>query len=275
MSDVLLTLFGSFAVGVIGAALGVGGGTFLVPFLVLFAELRPVEAVGISLFCVIGTSVGGASAAIKSGQANLGLALVLEPILLLTSVGASLLAQRMEDALLLGLFALMLTAIAGLFFYVWQRNLGVDAVAPSGAARLVDGVVQEPGVGGVSYRPQRLPVLGGLVGLTGLASGLFGIGGGVLNVPFLTLVSRVPLRAAASTSVLTMSVTGAAAGAVHLAHGSVPGALVAASLLGVVPGGLLGARVQRRLPERKLRFAFATLALIVAVMTFRHAWEIA
>lgn len=274
MAVVLLTLFGSFAVGVMGAVLGVGGGTFLVPFLVLFAGMRPVEAVGISLFCVIGTSVGGASSAIKNGQANVGLALLIEPIMVFASVGASLLAQRMGDALLLALFALVMLALSGLFLHLWRHNIRTEPVAPSGSARLVDGSVHEPGAEPVLYRPQRLPLLSGLVAFTGAASGLFGIGGGVLNVPFMTLVSRVPLRAAASTSVLTMSVTGAAAGAVHLAHGSVPGALVGASLLGVVPGGMLGARLQRRLPERQLRITFAVLALLVAVLTFRRAWEI-
>lgn len=274
MAEVLLTLFGSFVVGVIGAVLGVGGGTFLVPFLVLVAHLRPVEAVGISLFCVIGTSVGGGSAALKSGQANVGLALVIEPFLVITAVGASLLAQQLADALLLALFGVMLLGVGGLFLYLFQKNLRIEPHPPEGRGHFVDGVVVEPARGEVRYRPQRVPLLAGLVALTGAAAGLFGIGGGVLNVPFMTLVSRVPLRAAASTSVLMMSVTGAAAGAVHLAHGAVPGALVGASLLGVVPGGLLGARLQRLLPEQWLRLAFSTLAVLIAFFTFQRAWEL-
>jgi uncharacterized membrane protein YfcA len=251
--------------------LGIGGGTFLVPFLVLVGNLRPVEAVGISLFCVIGTSVGGASGAIRSGRANVGLALLLEPVLVGTSVGASLLAQRMNDALLLALFACMMIGIAVLFLALWRRGPALTIALPTGPPRPGDGVVEEPGQGLVAYRPRRLPLLVGLIGLSGTASGLFGIGGGGLNVPILHVLGAVPLRAAAATSVLTMSVTGAAAGAVHLAHGSVSGTLVGASLLGVVPGSLLGAQWQRRFPEQHLRFAFAVLAALVAVTTLYRA----
>ena len=48
MTAALVTCVGSFAVGVVGAVLGVGGGVFLVPFLVFAAGLRPIEAVGVS-----------------------------------------------------------------------------------------------------------------------------------------------------------------------------------------------------------------------------------
>lgn len=275
MADLFLILSGSFVVGILGALLGVGGGTFLVPFLVLFANLEPVEAVGISLFCVIGTSVGAASSALKHGQANLGLALSLEPILVVSSVVGSLAAQRMSGALLLALFALMMLGISGLFFRLWRRDRPTTPVQPTGPALIVDGGLPEPGGGEpLRYRPQRRVLVATLMGLTGMSSGLFGIGGGTVNVPLLTMLGRVPLRAAAATSVLTLSVTGAAAGAVHLAHGSVPGALVGVALLGVVPGGMIGARLQRLLPEQMLRLLFACLALLVAVLTFRRAWEL-
>lgn len=273
MQIVAITAAGSFFVGLLGAILGIGGGTFLVPYLVIAAGLEPVEAVGISLFCVIGTSVGGASQALRTGQANLGLALVLEPFMLVGSVGASLVAQRVSGAVILGLFAAMLFGLGALFLRLGLKDSGAPPVAPDGEGRLYDGASPEPDGSVVRYRPQRVGLLALLVSSTGAASGLLGIGGGVLNVPYMTLVSRVPLRAAASTSVLTMLVTGAAAGSVHLSHGTVPGPLVAASLLSVVPGGWLGARLQARLPTRTLRLLFAALAFAIAAATLHRALQ--
>jgi uncharacterized membrane protein YfcA len=273
MDPALLTVVGSFGVGVIGAALGVGGGVFLVPFLALFAGLRPIEAVGISLFCVIGTSVGGASRALRSGQANLPLALTLEPIMLAGAVASAMVAHKLSDAWLLGGFGVLMLFIGGLFL---RRGAGEpDAEVDDESPGTFDGVTFDPDGTRTRYRPRRVPALLGLVATTGAASGLFGIGGGVLNVPWLTLVARVPMRAAAATSVLTMSVTGAAAGAVHLSHGTVPVALIGASLLGVMPGGMIGARLRARLPEASLRLGFAGLTFVVAVLTFRRAWELA
>lgn len=273
MDPALLTVAGSFCVGVLGAALGVGGGVFLVPFLALFAGLRPIEAVGISLFCVIGTSVGGASRALRSGEANLPLALTLEPIMLAGAVASAMVAHKLSDAWLLGGFGVLMLFIGTLFLR--RRADGGGDELGDDDQRVLDGVTFEPDGGRIRYRPRRVPALLGLVATTGAASGLFGIGGGVLNVPWLTLVARVPLRAAAATSVLTMSVTGAAAGAVHLSHGTVPVALIGASLLGVMPGGMIGARLRARLPEGTLRMGFALLTFIVAALTFQRAWELA
>jgi uncharacterized membrane protein YfcA len=261
---------GGLGVGLLGAILGIGGGTLLVPYLVLVADLSPVQAVGISLFCVIGTSVGGASRALRTGQANLRLALLLEPFMLAGSVLTSFFAHRVSSPTLMISFALLLFGLGGLFLFLSIRSGAIGEVTPSGPPHFADGQCEEPGVGVVPYRPVRLPLCALLVATTGAASGLFGIGGGVLNVPYLTLVAKVPLRAAAATSVLTMLVTGAAAGAVHLSAGEIPGPWLAATVLTVVPGSALGARLQRRLPTKSLRFLFAGLALVLGVLMFHR-----
>ncbi len=258
---------GSGLVGILGGMLGVGGGVFLVPFLVFTTSLRPIEAVGLSLFCVMGTSVGGASRALNRGDVNIGLALWIELFMLGGTVGASLLAQKMSDSLLLYGFALMMLAVGSVFVFRAVKKHRVVVEAPTGDPSLLDGVITREDGNRESYRAQHPWVLAVLTSFTGAASGLFGIGGGTLNVPFLTFVGRVPLSAAAATSTFTMAATGAAGAAVHLAHGTVPAGLVAASLLGVIPGGMLGARLRERLPNRVLTALFAALALLVAVAT--------
>lgn len=256
MEQAALTALGSLAVGVVGGAFGVGGGIFLVPLLVWLGH-RPVEAVGVSLFCVIGTSVGASSVALKSGEANLSLSLLLEPFLLAGAVGAGLVATKVGDATLLYAFAAVLVLIA---LATASRARGAqDLVAPTDEPGLFDG-----SSGGARYRPQRLRVLPPVMLGAGVTAGLFGIGGGAVVVPLLALVARVPMRAAAATSTVSLMVTAGAAGAVHLAHGTVPLHTVAWALLGVIPGGLVGARLQSRLPDRVLRVVFALLALAVA-----------
>lgn len=256
MEHAAVTALGSLVVGVVGGAFGVGGGIFLVPLLV-WTGLRPVEAVGVSLFCVLGTSVGASSVALKNGEANLGLSLLLEPFLLVGAVGAGLLAPHLGDALLLYAFAALLALIAA------TTALGGRAaapVAPSGEPGVFDGVS-----GGDAYRPQRLAAVPPTMLAAGAAAGLFGIGGGAVVVPLLAQVVRLPMRAATATSTVSLMVTAGAAGAVHLAHGTVPLGSVAWALLGVIPGGLVGARLQSRLSHRVLRVVFALLALAVAI----------
>jgi uncharacterized protein len=256
---ILISAAGALVVGVLGGAFGVGGGIFLVPFLTIVVGLRPVEAVGVSLFCVIGTSASASSVTLKSGEANLGLGLMLEPFLIAGAVLAGLVAQQVTDAALLLGFALVIVVIGALFL---RQALGrglPTPVAPVEPARFADGSSAV-----LAYRPQRLPLVMSLATLGGVASGLFGIGGGVVTVPLLSQVARVPIRAAAATASLSLMVTAGAAGAIHLAHGTVPPAAVAAALVGILPGGLFGARLQHRLPERLMRFVFAGLGFFVA-----------
>jgi uncharacterized membrane protein YfcA len=61
--------------------------------------------------------------------------------------------------------------------------------------------------------------------------------------------------------------TAAAGAAVHLAHGELPADVIALAVVGVLPGGLVGARLQRRVPARVLELAFVVLALAVAALT--------
>ena len=269
MDQLLISAIGAFCIGILGSMLGVGGGIFLTPYLVFFTTLRPVEAVGVSLCVVIGTAFGGASKALASGQANLRLALALEPLMIAGSVAASLLAHKISDGTLLNLFGGMMLAV-GLVF-LWRARAALKAPVQPDSDGFFDGAIVEPDGDIVEYRPQKMKTLLGLVTMTGAASGLFGIGGGSLNVPYFTLLSKIPMRAATATSILTMAVTGAAGGAVHIAKGTVPAAIVAAALVGVFLGARLGLKVQTQLPERGLRALFGLFAFCVAVATFIRA----
>jgi uncharacterized membrane protein YfcA len=272
----MLLWLGCLVVGILGGVLGVGGGVFLVPLLVVVAELRPVEAVAVSLFCVIGTSAGALSRSLPGGEANLGLALFLEPPLLLGAVGASLVAHRVADrGLMLGFSVLLLAIGLQVATSTLRRRAGAHATIPTATAT----ATAPPAVAhwlagvssGVAYRPVRLPLVWGLMVLAGAASGLFGIGGGAVAVPVLAFAGRVPLKAAAATTTVSLMVTAAAAAMVHDSLGPVPGRVIAIALAGVLPGGLLGARLQHRVSERTLRLTFAALASGTAVLTAARA----
>lgn len=266
----LLTFLGSLATGFLGGILGAGGGVFLVPYLVLVVGVRPIEAVSTSIVCVLGTAVGATGRALEDGRVNVPLALALEPFLVVGAVLAALFAQRIGDRALLIAFASLMLLLAVLL--VARRTSHAVEPAPDDVSPF-DGVAPDDEGRPVRYRPRRLGATLPLAAAAGASSGLFGIGGGALVVPILSLVARVPMRSATSTSAFTMATTGAAAALVHFAHGTVPAALVAASLLGVWPGGRLGARFQRRLSERTLGRVFALFAVVIAGLTLWRAGD--
>ncbi len=243
---VAVVSLGSFAMGILGGLLGVGGGVFLVPWLVMVAGLDARAAVGVSLCSVIATSAASSFVAGRRGEARLDVALRLEPYLIAGAVLASVVGVRVaEGPLLLG-FAAFVVVVAGLVFLRGRR---------AGSERAPGLPVVRPGI------------VAGLAFVSGAASGLFGVGGGVLVVPALVLVGRMPLKEAATTSSLCLMSSAAAGAAVHLAQGTLPASSVALAVVGVLPGGIVGARLQRRVSARVLETTFVVLALLVAALT--------
>lgn len=104
--------------------------------------------------------------------------------------------------------------------------------------------------------------------ITGALTGFFGVGGGFAIVPALTLVLHLPIKRAASTSLLIMAITAVVA-LVARAQTSlsvdlgVIGAFTVASML----GGVAGAPLTRKVSNQKLTASFAALLLAVAVAT--------
>ena len=91
----------------------------------------------------------------------------------------------------------------------------------------------------------------------GVASGLLGVGGGILMVPFLTLAAGLSQHAAEATSLLVVLPT-AIVGSLVLRRRGI-GDLGLALRFGVVGslGGVAGALLALALPGRTLRVVFA------------------
>jgi len=105
--------------------------------------------------------------------------------------------------------------------------------------------------------------------LTGGAAGLLGVGGGIMMVPFLTLVTGLSQHAAEATSLLVVLPTAVVA-TVVLQRKGVGDAWLALRFgaLGAV-GGVLGALVALSLPGHVLRIVFAFFLAAVAVRLVR------
>jgi hypothetical protein len=104
----------------------------------------------------------------------------------------------------------------------------------------------------------------------GVASGLLGVGGGTLVVPFLTLAVGLSQHSAEATSLLVILPT-AIAGSLVLRRRGV-GNLGLALRFGVVGavGSVLGALLALALPAGALRVVFA---VFVGLVGLRLAWD--
>ena len=109
--------------------------------------------------------------------------------------------------------------------------------------------------------------------VAGLASGLFGIGGGVLLVPFLVLFFAFEQHCAQGTSLVALiPPTGLLAFLAYARGGYVSWRIGLLLIPGVFVGGVLGAAVAKKLHPRRLRQVFAAVIFALGAWQALSAW---
>ncbi len=254
---------GVFA-GALGAMLGLGGGVFLVPFLVSILGLPFNEARGISLMTVIATS--SAVAAINTGRSliNFRLGMMLQ---VATSIGALLggiTSRYLPEPVLSGLFAFVMSSVGALMLSRLDRRNVLDLSEDPGpfGGRFFDGPLGRD----VVYRPRRLVLAMGVAFVGGNVSSLLGIGGGVLLVPALNLACGIPIRPAAATSSFMIGVTAVSAAPIYYGRGDVVPHFAAAAVIGVLIGSAFGMRHSVHTSPRRLKQLMAGVLFVVALL---------
>ena len=273
MAEPLLRTVGLLAAGaacgLMGALLGLGGGIFLIPALVLVFGVPMHSAVAAGLVAVIATSSAGGSRNAEQGFANVRLGMVLEPATVSGALAGALLAQFLPERALLALFTGLLFGVS---VALWRRRHPRPGDIVAAGSGLLDGGYHDPSSGrAVSYSVRRLPAaLAASLG-AGLMSALLGVGGGIVKVPALHLFCGVPMKAAAATSNLMIGVTAAASAVVYLGRGHVPALLTATVCLGVLAGSQGGLWLSRRMSEAGIRRVFAAATFLIALAMLRRA----
>lgn len=261
----------AFAAGTLGAALGTGGGLFLVPALVLLFGVDIHIAIAASIVSVIATSSAAASNDVQSGLTNVRLAMFLETATALGGlmgaiVAVTVLANRSN--LLAFAFVPVVLVGAALMLSGRDRDTVPDPPEDRLARRLrLDGEYVGP-VTGVrrQYRVTGTSVGLGFAGLAGIASGLLGLGGGTFKVPAMNALMNVPLRVATATSTFMIGVTAAAGALVYLFAGDVVLAIVAPVVLAVFFGTVLGRRYGHSAPVARLKVLFAAVLVVASLL---------
>ncbi len=263
--DLSLTPFlilGGIVTGTIGGMLGLGGGVFLVPFLVIALNLPMHQAIATSILAVIATSSAGAALNLEREMVNIRLGMMLETATVAGAILGGVTANYLSGDTLRYMFALLLLIVSGFMFW---RNRGADepAVVPVGA--YVASFRDESSGQEMVYGVRRVPLLMGISVVAGNVSGLLGIGGGIFKVPAMTMLGGIPMKAATATSNFMIGVTAAASAFIYFAHGHMQPYIVAPTTLGVLGGSFLGVRLSRKLRSSSLTIIFATFLLLIAL----------
>ena len=245
--EILLAIPFGFAIGLVVGSIGGGGAILALPVLVYVLDQGVNSATTASLIVVaLGASVGAGSQA-RDGQLCLRIALVFSlPAAVGAYAGTVANNEVSARALVLAFVPVMLSAAILTF------RRGDDADAESD---------EDPGC------PRPSLIWSSAAGLVvGLMTGFFGVGGGFLIVPALTMLLGLAMRRAIATSLAIITVTGVAALVSHLAEGAQPDwPLTAVLCVAAAVGALTGTRLSRRLAPSTLAHAFGIVVALVAL----------
>lgn len=108
---------------------------------------------------------------------------------------------------------------------------------------------------------------GAAIGLVaGFASGYVGVGGGFLMVPLFISLLGITMKKASGTSLIAVVILAIPGVITQTLHGNVDFVAGIAMAIGSIPGALIGASLIRYIPERKMRFLFGFFLLFAAII---------
>ena len=250
----MVLLFGfGLGIGALGTLIGAGGGWLVVPILLFGYGYLPQHAVGTSLAVVFLNALSGSIAYMVQRR-------------VLYKMGVAFAASTIPGALL-GAWILQYLNLEWFTIFFGLLLLFVAAFLLRGQ-RLFSprGVVSS--LTEADLRSLRSPVmrLGMLISfLVGILSSVFGVGGGIVHVPFLIVVLGVPVHAATATSHFVLAITSLTGSLTYLSQGQVNLSVAASMGAGVLIGAQGGAVLSRRMRSEPIRRILAGALAIFAL----------
>ena len=229
-------------IGILAAMFGLGGGFLIVPVLnLLGVEIH--HAVGTSSAAVVVTSLSSAIAYSKQNRIHYRVGILLASTAVFGAYFGAWLTSYISASMLKVIFGAALIPVA-------VRIYRKKSIEPS-EVRLEE--VQ------INY---KLVPVGGF--FAGVASGLLGVGGGIINVPFLTYLG-LPIHYAVATSSFAIIFTASNGALKHYLLGNIEFQWLLLLVPGLIIGAQIGAKVAKRTKASNLKNAFAVVMGLLAL----------
>lgn len=261
MEPALIAALAGTLIGFVLALTGAGGGVLAIPLLVFALHLPLQQAAPVGLLAVGISSCIGAGLGLQRGIVRYRAALLIGATGMLIAPLGVFLAQHLPNRPLLAAFALLLAAVA------WRGFRHPD-----------DAATRQSAPCHVNATGQRLdwnlPCARALARtglLSGLMSGLLGVGGGFVIVPALSRCTDLDIRQIQATSLAVIALVSISAIGASMLHGAMLWEIALPFAGGSVLALLIGRRFADRLDARRLQQAFAATALLVAVLMLARA----
>ncbi len=255
---ILFTIF-AFFLGIAASALGIGGGFITTPSLILLG-IQPDYAIGTVLIMIIFIALSATIAYSRKKESieyKTGLLTAIFTVVgaVIGSITSSILVNKAPDIFRI-IFAIFLIPIAIKMIVFPKKQKNKNSVNKE---------IEHDEV--IFFNFERREVLSAVCGLiAGFASGLLGIGGGVVMVPILVHIGKISMHKAVATSMFIMIFTSIAGAAIKISNGQVHPDLAFFLILGIIGGAQIGPKLVRKIDTTRLQQIFGVTMILALII---------
>lgn len=254
-----------FIVGLPASMCGLGGGFILVPTLILVFNLSPQNAIAISLVAMCGTTISATLGYIKQKRVDYKLALLYDIFDIPGVVVGAYLTTILPQNLLIGLCGFLILFLSLLML----RNLRARKLSTknkesnmtcNGWGRKISDSMNQ--VFEYKIRRPSLIVISSL--MSGLVTGLAGLGGGITDTTTMILLG-IPSHIAIASSEFAMALTN---GAGVITHGFLQNISIGYAIpitIGTILGAQFGVLLAKRTKQKTLKMILSVVSLLFSV----------
>lgn len=246
-----ITLFlCAIGAGIFGSVVGLGGGFVMVPILRIAFSVEPTIASACSLFLVFANTAAASFGFMRDKKIDVPLAIKLA----IGAIPGSILGVLAVHSVTVVQFDAIYGALLVFLALATLRRRRVKS-RPQGEQTFLH------------YAWASVPA--GFV--MGVASSLFGVGGGIIVVPLMLIAARMPPHVAAATSSFVILLSAPVGIVTHVIAGDAQWALIAPLALGGLVGGTIGPNIARRISAPWLINLLVAAFIIAAIgLVLKH-----
>jgi uncharacterized protein len=233
--------------GAFGGLLGLGGGSLMIPMMVVFLKVTQHKAHGTSLVALVFTGLASAVSYAFHHHVDVASSLILAVAALWPARFGAQCCRLMPEIGLKRSFGYFQISMAVLL--VIKMYISPMAVPMAGWAKIA--TLLATGVA------------------TGFLSGLMGIGGGAIMIAAMVLLVGYDQHTAQGSALLAMIPAGAVGAFTHWRLKNVDTILLKGLIPGIILGALIGAAIAQFLPEAILRIVFAAVLILMGTRLIR------
>lgn len=248
--------------GIISVMLGIGGGIILVPLFNILIGLPIKMAIGTTKFLILFNSASSAIAQYRYGRIDWKIGVLLQMTIVPGAILGANLVQILDPETLKTILAIALIITS--LNMMRNKGKGKDETIKNGIwprkITTKDGLLYE-----YSFTPERI-ILGIATGFTsGLIAGITGLGGGIVNVPLMNIILKMPIHISTATSSLIIMICAIPTVIVHTTLGHIDYIKGLIAIPGLIIGGQVGGKIVGKIKAQTLKTIFAIAVLIVAI----------